>query len=269
MKLPHFPFYAGDWLSSNKIAGMTYEQQGIYIHLLCRAWLDPTCSIPSDKAVIKTWLKVPGLDDGLLAHVLEAFEAHELPNRLHNPRLTAERSKADRVYNAHLTALKGVQKERMAEPLTPLVPTVATPEVSVSKERLDSMLNGVFAKDAPTYSGTAGEEIIRQLMQTAGQVTKMPNKPDTIRKVFEGLRARYGGEVVLTWLMDTKNVGKNVNEMQDDLRPRKKGMAEAATPAVCRNCGGKGEIPHETEVKDGRTVVVSMRECPGCRGKGK
>ena len=47
-KDPSFPWYASDWLGSNRRAMMTLEQQGAYMNLLCRQWTDKTCSLPDD-----------------------------------------------------------------------------------------------------------------------------------------------------------------------------------------------------------------------------
>lgn len=45
-KLPHFPFYARDWLTDEKVMLMGLSQQGAYIRLLCYQWLEG--SIPRD-----------------------------------------------------------------------------------------------------------------------------------------------------------------------------------------------------------------------------
>ena len=45
---PAFQFYAKDWLSSGKIATMTLEEEGAYIHLLAHCWLSEDCSLPDD-----------------------------------------------------------------------------------------------------------------------------------------------------------------------------------------------------------------------------
>lgn len=42
MIAPYFPFYVRDWLGSAKVAAMTYEQQGIYLRLLCLMWKEAT-----------------------------------------------------------------------------------------------------------------------------------------------------------------------------------------------------------------------------------
>jgi uncharacterized protein YdaU (DUF1376 family) len=46
VKSPAFQFYAGDWLSSQRVALMTLEEEGAYIRLLAYCWQHG--SIPSD-----------------------------------------------------------------------------------------------------------------------------------------------------------------------------------------------------------------------------
>jgi len=49
MKLPHFPFYPDDWLSSQKVMiEFDDAERGIYITLLAIAWHYPDCTLPSD-----------------------------------------------------------------------------------------------------------------------------------------------------------------------------------------------------------------------------
>lgn len=43
-KLDWFPFYAKDWLTDERVSAMTWEAQGVYLHLLCRQWV--TGSLP-------------------------------------------------------------------------------------------------------------------------------------------------------------------------------------------------------------------------------
>ena len=44
-KMPWFPFYSKDWLSSLTVQVMSFEERGIYITLLCQQWDSPYCSI--------------------------------------------------------------------------------------------------------------------------------------------------------------------------------------------------------------------------------
>jgi len=39
-KLPYFPFYYLDWLSSSSVSMMTHEEKGLFIDMLCRCYND-------------------------------------------------------------------------------------------------------------------------------------------------------------------------------------------------------------------------------------
>ena len=58
---PSMPFYVNDWLSSQKTACMTLEQQGAYVRLLCYCWASQSASIPDDDAVLA---KLSGMNEG-------------------------------------------------------------------------------------------------------------------------------------------------------------------------------------------------------------
>lgn len=47
-KLPWFPLWVNDWLSSTTITLMTPAQEGAYIRLLCHQWASSDCSLPND-----------------------------------------------------------------------------------------------------------------------------------------------------------------------------------------------------------------------------
>ena len=96
-KDPSFPFYASDWLGSNKRAMMTLKEQGAYVVLLCRQWTDPTCSLPDDDGVLA---ELSGLGEGWLEHgsakLRACFEPHStLRGRIANARLLEIRSERD------------------------------------------------------------------------------------------------------------------------------------------------------------------------------
>lgn len=86
---PAFPWYASDWLGSNRRAMMTLEQQGAYMNLLCRQWTDPTCSLPDDDDALanlselgERWLK------GSSKVVRDCFPKHpSLEGRIANSRM--------------------------------------------------------------------------------------------------------------------------------------------------------------------------------------
>ncbi len=55
MKIPYFPFYPDDWLSSSRIDTLTAEQERGYLRLLCRSWGMPDCTLTTDEAHLLKW----------------------------------------------------------------------------------------------------------------------------------------------------------------------------------------------------------------------
>lgn len=55
-----FPFYPNDFLASSKVAVMTTEEVGGYLFLLCHAWQDPLCSLPSDDPTLQRLSRFTG-----------------------------------------------------------------------------------------------------------------------------------------------------------------------------------------------------------------
>lgn len=94
MKIPFFPFYASDWLGSRKVMLMTDAQRGIYITLMAHQWSDPSCSIPTDRELLKKML--PGSRWKNVKYVLqECFIVEGLNGeRARNERINVEHSKA-------------------------------------------------------------------------------------------------------------------------------------------------------------------------------
>jgi uncharacterized protein YdaU (DUF1376 family) len=54
-KIPYFPFYPDDWLSSSRIDTMTADQERGYFRLLCRSWGMPGCTLPDDNGHLSRW----------------------------------------------------------------------------------------------------------------------------------------------------------------------------------------------------------------------
>ena len=77
-------------------------------------------------------------------------------------------------------------------------------------------------KDRETFKDepTVDEIFLRRMIKLAQKGAKMTNKLDTLRTVLSSMIARYGGADVEAWLMDSENIGKNTNEMQDSMRQK-------------------------------------------------
>lgn len=90
-KDPAFLFYPGDWMQSETVRAMTYEQRGVYLELLAMAWLEG--SIPEDPERLR---RMVGLSAARWAKVWplisECWEPREGDSgRLVNPRQEHER----------------------------------------------------------------------------------------------------------------------------------------------------------------------------------
>ena len=53
MKIPYFPFYPDDWLSSPKVLKMNDAQRGVYINLLALSWKFPGGALPKDEETLR------------------------------------------------------------------------------------------------------------------------------------------------------------------------------------------------------------------------
>ena len=87
-KLPHFPFYARDWLTDERVMLMTLECQGAYLRLLCYQWLEG--SIPSSPKNLAAlcMTSVENFEAEIWPDIKDAFASISV-ERLQNPRLQA------------------------------------------------------------------------------------------------------------------------------------------------------------------------------------
>lgn len=89
---PSFQFYPQDFLASDSVAQMTHEEVGIYMLLLCRAWVGP--GLPTDLARVA---RLVGLPEGRLRELWSGPLGScfvERDGRLVNPRQEREREVA-------------------------------------------------------------------------------------------------------------------------------------------------------------------------------
>lgn len=94
-KLPYFPFYPADWLSSPTVMCATLEQQGAYLRILCACWLSPDCAVADNP---QTLSQLSGLPEHLLPFLHSVMMQHPTKTGyLTNARLLSEFEKAERV----------------------------------------------------------------------------------------------------------------------------------------------------------------------------
>ena len=130
-KLPHFPFFARDWLTDERVMLMTLECQGAYLRLLCYQWLEG--SIPDSPKKLAS----------LCMTSLEHFEAEIWPDigdafneiavqRLQNPRLETirvetEAKVAKAIENGKRGAAKRWKDNQDSDPNSPPLATQSDP----------------------------------------------------------------------------------------------------------------------------------------------
>lgn len=100
-RFPAFQFYPSDWLASEHVAAMSLAQRGIYITLLCHAWVSGG-TIPADEAMLA---RLCGANLGLFRQLWVGVrpcwveESHVKVQggvRLFNPRMRNELALAER-----------------------------------------------------------------------------------------------------------------------------------------------------------------------------
>jgi uncharacterized protein YdaU (DUF1376 family) len=93
-KAPYFPFFVNNWLGSARIAVMTPAEEGAYLRLLCYAWQDDKCSLPSDDASLAMLSRLgEAWNNGSGVKIKACFEEHD--GRLYNEKLLELRHEAD------------------------------------------------------------------------------------------------------------------------------------------------------------------------------
>ena len=83
-KLPYFPFYAGDWLSSATVRSMSLSEIGVYTILLAAAWLsDEPGTLPHELRKIS---KITGIEPRILRRFFAKYPGifGEFSGRLRN-----------------------------------------------------------------------------------------------------------------------------------------------------------------------------------------
>ena len=95
--LPFFPLYASDFLNDEDVALVPNDAVGIYIKLLCRQWIEG--SLPNCTGALS---RLSGEDEDSFVYLWELL-SHKFPEgedgRLRNPRLAAERDKAESIHS--------------------------------------------------------------------------------------------------------------------------------------------------------------------------
>lgn len=129
---PYFPLYAADWLSGQRVLGMSLAVQGAFIKALCIQWRDG--SMP-DKEM--AWARIfPTLTAEEMADLMSAFPGGKNP-RLERERALLDQRSAAQSAGARMTNAKRSPSARSARRSTPRS-TVAPPSHSESESESES-----------------------------------------------------------------------------------------------------------------------------------
>jgi uncharacterized protein YdaU (DUF1376 family) len=105
-KTPAFQFYPKDWLTDDKVQAMSLSERGLYITLLCHAWLHG--SIPDTESALSRITNVrKDVFRRLWKGQLKSCFISSAVGRLQNPRLEREREK-----QAHFRELRAAAGRR-------------------------------------------------------------------------------------------------------------------------------------------------------------
>lgn len=139
-KSPAFQFYPSDWLSDEKVACLTIEEEGAYIRLLSYCWREG--SIPADTQSLCRLAK--GCHADAIENVKKLFEPHgSLPGRLESKRLNKEIAKQENYRKTQsASGLRGAAKrwgnhsDPIATPMAKNGSVSSSSSVSVQEESL-------------------------------------------------------------------------------------------------------------------------------------
>ncbi|MGE4340536.1 MAG: DUF1376 domain-containing protein [Pigmentiphaga sp.] len=109
--LPYMPFWVSDWLNSPHVVCMSARDRGIYIQLLCRQWMDASCTLPADLGQLASLAGVSEAEMKTAWTVLEdCFKC--VGNRIENERCKREWLSATALYEARSRGGKRSGKTR-------------------------------------------------------------------------------------------------------------------------------------------------------------
>ena len=173
-KLPHFPFYARDWLTDTRVMLMDLATQGAYIKLLCYQWLEG--GIPRDEKQLATLCGTT--EEKFAAIWLELNDAFEVngDEKLVNPRLEEIRGDAEeRVAKAIENGRKGAEKRwkgnKDSPPNSPPMADHSDPNAIQNQNHIQTQDDDASGDLKSTESSSFSEEVAKvyeQLMFTFG-----------------------------------------------------------------------------------------------------
>lgn len=127
-KSPAFQFYPNDFLMDGKVAGMSLQERGAYITLLCICWKE--CSLPNDPVRLARMIGVPAPVFRKLWPALAPCFQVVYGDQLVQPRIERERKKQE-TYRA----MKASAGKLGGRPKAEVIPCLSTTKAEVVAEQ--------------------------------------------------------------------------------------------------------------------------------------
>jgi len=239
MKIPYFEFYPDDWIGSLKRLKMSYEQQGIYILLLCHTWNDPFCTIPCDIKILQKLC--PGAKKkNIEAVVKKCFEpvdnfVNPVDNFVErgvvgqtNPRLYASRQKKLDISQKRSYAAKCLHKNKSGHANAKQMQSKCSANQNQNQNQIKDLTDVIHSQavhnsDRTSATPAFGEPVADSIRPEKNQPVKPAQKPTRDPKVSTILKS------VVQKITTTANPGDG-NEAKDDMpksNPAKPGFNQA------------------------------------------
>jgi uncharacterized protein YdaU (DUF1376 family) len=103
MRLPYFAFYPADWMMGSKVRRLSFEERGVFVELLCYAWLQD--GLPNNPWEVARMLNLDPADEAVASRVARVLAVGFHPDAddmhiLRNERQELERVVAEEKYLA-------------------------------------------------------------------------------------------------------------------------------------------------------------------------
>ena len=148
-KLPYFPFYPGEWLRSPTVLGMSLEEQGAYLRLLCCQWEDGYID-PEDLSLL-VGVSQDTIDGWFSRRAWRrAFETGE-DGMLRNERLDLERQQAIQKTESAAAAAHARWRKHREEPKAQKVRRNAESELQAALDELGPNVDPALATAMQQY----------------------------------------------------------------------------------------------------------------------
>lgn len=171
-----FLFFAGDWLTDEKVVLLSPAAKGVYIDLLCHCWVEGSIPACSEHLARIARVDAPAFAE-LWRELVGMFIEHpDMPGRLTNRRIERERSLANDRAKARSDKAKRAAAKRWGAPAGGIAPSTAR---SNAPSIAGAMLPDAKAKAKAVLPPTPFEEGGGAGASRRGTRKRAPRAPET------------------------------------------------------------------------------------------